>query len=502
MRDNSLSTSQLFDPSGLDNGFAALGSEFSSEVIPQGLSEPRLVDVSPQTAQLLGLDPKQLSHDSELSHSSEELLALASGHRLLGSHKPLAMVYSGHQFGVYVPQLGDGRAMLLGQVRGEQGIWDIQLKGAGMTPYSRQGDGRAVLRSTIREYLCSEAMHGLGIATTRALALATSDDPVYREQVEPAATLVRVARSHIRFGSFEYFHYTGRHAELKQLADYVIATHHPDLADDSNRYSEFFRRVVLATAQMIAHWQAVGFAHGVMNTDNMSILGDTIDYGPFGFLDQFEPGFICNHSDHTGRYSFDRQPGIALWNLNALAHALSSLIDSDNLKAALQLYEPEFLEQFFKLMRGKLGLATVQADDGELIDELMSVMKVAGADYTRFFRQLCDWQMTNDKSALTSVSRKSQTMNDWLQRYRDRLQNESTSAEQRAATMKSCNPKFVLRNYMAEIAIRKAEDQQDYSEVQALRQLLSNPYDEHPDWAHYAQQPPEWSKDICVSCSS
>ena len=269
-----------------------------------------MVSINRALARQLGIDPEQLN--------SPEMLQIMSANTAPAQAQPIALVYSGHQFGVWAGQLGDGRATTLGELEHQGKLWDIQLKGAGTTPYSRFADGRAVLRSSIREYLCSEAMHGLGIATTRALCLVDSKTPVYREDVEPGATVCRVAESHIRFGSFEHFHYRNQPEAVKALADYVIDRHFPDWANSEEKYYLMLENCVLKTAKMIAQWQSVGFNHGVMNTDNMSILGDTIDYGPFGFLDNYDPEHICNHSDTNGRYSFKNQPSIGLWNLNAL----------------------------------------------------------------------------------------------------------------------------------------------------------------------------------------
>ena len=475
-------------------GFQQLGEDFYSLVQPSWISNPRLVHASASAANLLGLSNQDLATD--------DFLQLASGNQLLDQQQPLAMVYSGHQFGSYVPRLGDGRAILLATVNGPQGNWELQLKGAGKTPYSRFGDGRAVLRSTIREYLCSEAMHGLGIATTRALSIAVGTDQIQRETVESAATMIRLARSHIRFGSFEYFHYTGQHIQVKQLADFIIAQHYPDLAGHDSPYKEFFQRIVTHTAKLIAHWQSVGFAHGVMNTDNMSILGDTLDYGPYGFLDNYNPDFICNHSDHNGRYAFNRQPGIGLWNCNALAHALSSLISSDDLKTALEQYQPHFLDNYLQLMRNKLGLAIAQPNDGQLIDQLLEIMAANNVDYTLFFRRLCAFNTDAENDEIRQFFDNPSAFDQWVQQYTARLLQQPGSSNERQAAMRLANPKYILRNYMAEVAIRKAEDQQDYSEIDRLLTILTTPFEEHPEMESYAGLPPEWSKDISISCSS
>jgi uncharacterized protein YdiU (UPF0061 family) len=313
-----------------ENSFGCLPTSFYSRLAPTPFTHPPyLISFNSSVAELIGLLPDQAQRP--------EFLAYLTGAKPWSGTDPLAMLYAGHQFGHYVSQLGDGRAILLGEVRNAQGAkWDLQLKGCGITPYSRQGDGRAVLRSTIREYLCSEAMHGLGIPTTRALCIIGSEEEVYREEIESGAMLLRVAPSHVRFGSFEVFYYRKQYDEIRTLADYVIAQHYPGLAGHPQKYEEWLRQIVLRTARLIAQWQSVGFAHGVMNTDNMSILGLTLDYGPYGFLDQYDPGFICNHSDHHGRYAFEQQPEIALWNLTCQAQALTPLMSVDAAKACLQ----------------------------------------------------------------------------------------------------------------------------------------------------------------------
>lgn len=477
-----------------DNSFARLGEDFYSHVTPSPLPAPWLVSANPAAGELLGLSAEALQQTW--------FVEWCSGNLQLPGSEPLAMVYSGHQFGSYVPQLGDGRGLLLGEVKGPKGKWDVHLKGAGQTPYSRFGDGRAVLRSSIREYLCSEAMHGLGIATTRALSIVTSDEPVYREIPEQAAMLIRLARSHVRFGSFEFFHHRRQTEQVKILADHVIEQHLPQLIGRDDRYLEMFRHAVHRTAKLIARWQAVGFAHGVMNTDNMSIIGDTMDYGPFGFLDAYNPDFICNHSDHSGRYAFKRQPVIGLWNCNALANALSSLISVDDLKAVLEEYEQLFIDSLLQLQRDKLGLATNDEQDQILIDDLLAYMARNNVDYTIFFRALCDFEGhgTNDKLRDLFLNRAD--FDSWAPRYRKRLEQEQRHPEERRTAMRNTNPKYVLRNYMAEIAIRNACDHRDYSEIDRLLKLLQTPYDEHPDCEEYAKHPPAWSQDLSVSCSS
>src|SRR5471030_1416486 len=342
----------------LENHYAQLPQEFYTAMPAEKVgAAPRLIHANPNAAALIDLDPA--------AFRDPKFTDVFSGHVPLEGFSPLAMVYSGHQFGVWAGQLGDGRALLIGQVRNTRGeLWDIQLKGAGKTPYSRFGDGRAVMRSTIREYLASEALAALGIPTSRALAIVATGEMVRRETLEPGAVLTRLAQSHVRFGHFEHFFHRGQHDQVRRLADHVIGEYFPDLMGD---HAAWFGEVVKRTAELMAAWQAVGFAHGVMNTDNMSILGLTLDYGPFGFLDAYVPGFICNHTDEGGRYAFDNQPAIAHWNLRALAFALSSLIPMDRLVSALDAYEGQYRARCRALMRAKLGLVR---DDGKADDQL------------------------------------------------------------------------------------------------------------------------------------
>jgi uncharacterized protein YdiU (UPF0061 family) len=342
-------------------------------------------------------------------------------------------------------------------------------------------------------------MHGLGIATTRALALVDSQTQVYREEVESGATVCRVAQSHIRFGSFEHFHYRNQPDAVKALADYVIQRNFPQWTGDDNQYYLMLENCVLKTAKMIAQWQSVGFNHGVMNTDNMSIIGDTIDYGPFGFLDTYDPTHICNHSDNQGRYSFKNQPSVGLWNLNALATALTSLISNEDLVRALKQYEPEFLNQFRNIMASKIGLEEYQPDDEQLINQLLEIMQTNNVDYTIFFRQLADYSADNPSIRDQFIDRES--FDTWADKYRQRLQQQSSSEQQRHQQMHSVNPKYALRNYMAQAAIDAAQ-QGDYTEVNLLLEILQAPFAEHPKAEKYADLPPDWAEQISVSCSS
>ncbi len=480
-----------------DNSYARLPAAFYAKLNPTPFqSPPYQIHANPHAARLIDLDQEECKRP--------EFAGVFGGSMLAPGMDPLAMLYAGHQFGVYVPQLGDGRAILLGEVKNERGErWDLHLKGAGLTPFSRDGDGRAVLRSTIREYLCCAAMQGLGIPTTQALCLVGSDDKVYREQIETGAMLVRMAPSHVRFGTFEIFYYRKQHEHLKTLADYVIAEHYPHLSGAADRYARFFTEVVERTAKLIACWQAVGWAHGVMNTDNMSILGLTLDYGPYGFMDDYDAGFICNHSDHNGRYAFNQQPYIGLWNLSCLAQALLPLAEKEALKAGLDAYTPTFEKEYLALMRAKLGLLQERSEDDELIHGWLGLLQGSHTDYTIVFRELgtfsSDDGVTNEKLSEHVLNR--ERFDEWAVRYRDRLRVEESRDGERRARMDRVNPKYVLRNYLAQVAIEKAK-QKDFTEIDRLFNLLQNPYADQPGMDAYAAPPPNWGKHLSVSCSS
>jgi uncharacterized protein YdiU (UPF0061 family) len=483
----------------LSDGYAALGERFVERRDPTPLPDPYLIAVNADVARLLEIGPEQLERP--------EFLRVAAGSARFGPVRPFAAVYAGHQFGTFVPQLGDGRAITLGELRTAGGAsFEWQVKGAGPTAFSRFGDGRAVLRSTIREYLASEAMAALGIPTTRALAIAGSDDPVFRERPETAAVLTRVAPSHLRFGTFEFFHYRGEFDAVKQLADYTLTRFYPGLsaiADDAERYAALLREVTVRTARLIAQWQAVGFAHGVMNTDNMSILGLTLDYGPYGFLDAYDPGFICNHTDEGGRYAFERQPAIGLWNCRALAAALSSLVSKTDAEAALAAYEPAFQSAFLELLRQKFGLEHVREGDAALFVACFEALQNGRVDYTNFFRALGGLTRAStpydDTLALMFENRAE--WYDWQRRYRDRLAGEARGDTARGNAMAAVNPAYVLRNYLAQNAIEAAESR-DYAEIHRLHAALREPFDPRPERAGYAAPPPESARHIVVSCSS
>jgi hypothetical protein len=466
----------------LENHYARLPGEFYTAMPAEQVGKkPVLLHANPKAASLIGLDPKAFFDPG--------FVPAFSGHVRLGDFQPLAMVYSGHQFGQWAGQLGDGRALLIAQVRNPQGeLWDVQLKGSGLTPYSRFGDGRAVMRSTIREYLGSEAVAGLGIPSSRALCIIATGETVRREEPEPGAILTRLARSHIRFGHFEHFHHGGKHEQVRLLADHVTQEYFPEFAGD---HAGWFGEVVKRTAQLMAEWQAAGFAHGVMNTDNMSILGLTLDYGPYGFLDAYDPDFICNHTDEAGRYSFANQPGIGLWNLNALAVALGSLIDSDTLVAKLETYESHFVTRYREKMRAKLGLERTEEGDDPLIGNLLALMIKARADYPLTFRGLA----APDETWLALFDPVRDEALEWLAGYRARRDGDPKA-------MNRVNPKYVLRNWVAETAIRAVEDHGDSGPLDRILRLVQSPYDDHPADEALSQPPAPEYGGLSVSCSS
>ncbi|HZH08003.1 MAG TPA: YdiU family protein [Lautropia sp.] len=505
----------------MEDSFGSLGESFYTRVDPSPLAEPYLVASSGSACALIGVDPASLQ--------APESVAALAGNALLPGSRPLAAVYAGHQFGIWAGRLGDGRALLLGDTPArkasgykalggsKEGLldfdrWELQLKGSGVTPYSRMADGRAVLRSSIREFLCSEAMAALGIPTTRALAVTGSDVPVFREDVETAAVVLRMSPSFVRFGSFEYFYYASKHDQLKVLADYVIAQFYPELSAREDRYALLLSEVTARTAWLMAKWQAVGFCHGVMNTDNMSVLGLTIDYGPFGFLDAFESDHICNHSDEGGRYAYSQQPDIGEWNCFVLGQSLVPLIGSaDAAVQALQVYKGAFEAEYMLQMRAKLGLVDSRPEDADLLEQLFAMLERGRADFTLFFRGLGTVRQ-NDAAGDTAVRDLCIDREDcdrWLASYRARLETQALPDEQRRQAMNRVNPRFVLRNHLAEEAIRQANralanppPERDFSEVRRLAEVLSRPFDEQPENDRFAALPPDWARSIEVSCSS
>lgn len=479
-------------------GYAALPERFHVPVEPTPLPDPYLVAWNPGVAQDLGIP--------EAPPLRGELLELLAGNRIPAGSAPTAAAYAGHQFGVWVPELGDGRAIILGDLIDTQHqSQELQLKGAGLTRWSRMGDGRAVLRSTIREYLASAAMEGLGIPTTRALAIVGSDLPVYRVRTETAAVLARIAPTHVRFGTFEYFAARRMETERTMLADWVIERFYPELLrlPALERHNAWYQEIVTRTARLMAMWTAAGFAHGVMNTDNFSILGITIDYGPFGWLDAYDPTHICNHSDHHGRYAFSQQPRVGLWNCARLGEALHPLVTEESARATLEGYAATYESEVFTLMRRKLGLVGVDDDDIALVGDFLDLLRSTGSDYSRSLRALSSWDAA-DSASDASLRREipdGATLDEWLAQYAARLATESRATAERHAAMRAVNPKYVLRNWVAEEAIRNAETR-NYARVDEIRRLLDAPFDEHPEWERFGEGPPTWASGLEVSCSS
>ncbi|MDG5490293.1 YdiU family protein [Psychroserpens sp. SPM9] len=502
----------------LENTRRQVKSACFSYVTPKSTSQPEMLHVSRAMAKALGI--------TEADISSQTFLDIFSGQKVLESTKPYAMCYGGHQFGNWAGQLGDGRAINLFEIEHDDKHWTVQLKGAGETPYSRTADGLAVLRSSIREYLCSEAMFHLGVPTTRALTLALSGDDVLRDMLydgnaayEKGAIVTRVAPSFLRFGSFEIFAARQDHKTLKTLVDYTIKHHYPHLGQPSKAtYIKFFAEVSHRTLEMIIHWQRVGFVHGVMNTDNMSILGLTIDYGPYGWLEGFDFGWTPNTTDSQHkRYRYGNQPNIGLWNLYQLANALYPLIeDTVPLEDILETYKSNFEKKSLDMMRSKLGLAQNDDQDHILIQNLEDALLLTETDMTLFFRNLSNFKKGDGPKGLEVVKDAfyvpndiadsiAQQWRDWFKAYDSRLENELLSDEERKVKMNATNPKYVLRNYMAQLAIDDANNG-DYKRIDELFQLLKQPYAEQPEHEKWFAKRPDWARHkvgcSMLSCSS
>jgi uncharacterized protein YdiU (UPF0061 family) len=471
-----------------DNTYARLPDRFYARVAPTKVGAPRVVKVNRPLAALLGADADQLASDVGA--------AFLSGNEIPAGAEPLALAYAGHQFGGFVPQLGDGRAILLGEVVGADGRRrDIQLKGSGRTPFSRGGDGRAALGPVLREYLVSEHMAALGIPTTRALAVVTTGERVVRERALPGAVLTRVAASHLRVGTFEYFAARGDREAVAALTAHALERHYPDAAGAEAPALALLARVIEAHAQLVARWMGVGFVHGVMNTDNTAISGETLDYGPCAFLDEYVPSKKFSSIDHGGRYAFANQPRIALWNMARFAETLLELIASDEAQAIrlateqLDRFPALFEAAALRVHRAKLGLAREEPGDGALIDDLLGCLAAGRVDFTTFFRRLC--ASAADAAADSQVH---DLFDDpavfatWAESWRRRLADEAASPQERAAAMRRANPAFIPRNHRVEEAI-EAGLRGDFAPFERLNEVLGRPYEDQPEHADLADPP-------------
>jgi uncharacterized protein YdiU (UPF0061 family) len=508
---------------GFEHSYATLPPRFYERVQPAPVTHPQLVVFNRFLAGELEFEP-------DVDTLEREAAALFSGNRLPDDANPIAMAYAGHQFGGFVPRLGDGRAILLGEVKGRDGVLrDIQLKGAGLTPFSRGGDGRAAIGPMLREYVISEAMHALGIPSTRSLAVVLTGERVYREAALPGAVLTRVASSHVRVGTFQYFAARGDQEALRDLLGYVIARHYPDALGAGAPALAVLSLIAERQAALIARWMQVGFIHGVMNTDNMAISGETIDYGPCAFLDKYDPNTVFSSIDHGGRYAYVNQPAIAQWNLARLAETLLPLIDSDSDKAirlateVVESFIDRFDAHFLDGMRRKIGLSAALDGDADLINRLLVMMRNAGADFTLTFRRLAveaaadpdrpggpwgagDPGGPSDPGGLSGASGASATalrgllgesaaVDDWLRDWRQRLTQDAQTAPERATAMRSVNPAFIPRNHRVEAALGAASKDGDFEPFKQLVGILRRPYVDQPEVAEYSL-PPEPSQQV------
>lgn len=474
-------------PIPFDNSYARLPDRFFARVAPARAPAPALVRVNDALAGELGIDAAWLRRPDGLE--------ILSGREIADGSDPIALAYAGHQFGSFVPQLGDGRAILLGEVVDTQGRRrDIQLKGAGRTPFSRSGDGRAVLGPVLREYLVSEAMAALGIPTTRALAAVTTGEPVMRDTMLPGAVLTRVAASHIRVGTFQFFAARGDREALGLLADHAISRHYPAAAAAARPYRAFLDAVIAAQADLVARWLLVGFIHGVMNTDNMAISGETIDYGPCAFMDHYDPATVFSSIDRMGRYAYGNQPRIAHWNLARLAEAVLPLLADDedaalaDAQEALTTFAPAFEAAYHSGLMRKLGLSGRHEDDVDLISAILGAMTENQVDFTLFFRRLGD-AVLGDGEPIRSLFVDPTTYDGWALRWQRRLADEPLDAAERRAAMNSVNPAFIPRNHHVEAMINAAVDDEDFAPFEELLSVTSRPYDDQPDFERYAEPP-------------
>ncbi len=481
------------------NTYARLPDRFFARQEPTPVAAPRMIRVNVALAEALGLDPAELSGPAGA--------AIFAGNALPAGAEPIATAYAGHQFGQFSPQLGDGRAILLGEVVGRDGVRrDIQLKGAGETPFSRRGDGRAALGPVLREYIVSEAMAALGIPTTRSLAAVLTGELVYRETPLPGAVLARVASSHIRVGTFQFFAARDDGAAVRLLADHVIARHYPAAAAAENPYRALLAEVVGRQAALVAQWLLVGFIHGVMNTDNVSVAGETIDYGPCAFMDAYDPGAVFSSIDYAGRYAYGNQPAIAQWNLARLAETLLPLLDSDEAaalavgKEILRGFAPRFETVYVGGLRRKIGLAMVREGDTELAQGLLQAMADGKADFTLTFRGLCDAAEGADtvRGEFADPSK----FDAWAVGWRARLTEEEATPAQRRAAMRAVNPAFIPRNHMIEAAIAAAVQNLDFVPFEEMVEVLARPYEDQPGSARYAAPPKPEERVLQTFCGT
>ncbi len=471
-----------------ENSYARLPGHFYARVDPTTVAAPRLVRLNVELARKLGLDPEALA-----SPQGVEILA---GNRVAEGSEPLAQAYAGHQFGHFVPQLGDGRANLLGEVLGRDGVrYDIQLKGSGPTPFSRGGDGRAALGPVLREYILSEAMAALGVPTTRALAAVTTGQRVLRDTVLPGAVLTRVAASHLRVGTFQYFAARGDTEATRRLADYSIARHYPDAAQATRPYRAFLDGVIARQARLVAQWMLIGFIHGVMNTDNTSISGETIDYGPCAFMEAYDPVKVYSSIDHYGRYAYGNQPRAAHWNLTRLAEALLPVLEQEegsgeaavaSAQQALAAFAPQFEAALAAGLGRKLGLLTEREGDGPLAQALLNCMAANRADFTLTFRRLCDAAAGPEGDVgVRALFADPGAYDSWAVGWRRRLEEEPMSNQARAAFMRKVNPAFIPRNHLVEEALSAATERQDFQPFEQLLDVVARPYEDRPDLERY-----------------
>ena len=476
-----------------EHSYAERLPDFYASVSPTPVREPRLLQFNESLAGELGFYPEQLSE--------QVVRRVFSGNELPHDARPIAQAYAGHQFGSFVPQLGDGRALLIGEVIDQQGTRrDIALKGSGRTPFSRGGDGKAAVGPVLREYLIGEAMHAMGIPTTRALAAVATGEPVIRDRPLPGAILTRVAASHVRVGTFQYFAARGQIDQLRKLADYVIERHYPELKEDNNRHQSLLRGVMERQAALVAQWMLVGFIHGVMNTDNMTISGETIDYGPCAFMESYNPNTVFSSIDHAGRYAYGNQPTVALWNLARFAETLLPLFDEEDTERAiadataiLDTFMPTFEEQWYKGARTKLGLADPNALEGVseaergLMDDWIELLTTNEADHTLAWRNLAAAAEGNSHE-LSALFASPSEVDLWLTRWRGLWRN--AAPEELASVLRKANPRYIPRNHLVEEALAAASDHDDLTPFEKLLDVVQNPFEERPQWERYADPAP------------